>query len=326
MQDDEVIPKVKRITPQSKASSQDRLIRHYAKYSRKRLGLSKTRLAHFMKLTNNICKRDLFLVLRKIKFNESFDVLGAKFSMRASTAFYIFKRRIRQIAGRLAPLIDWHGDEMYVVNNPKEICCHVQSMVDHFVIDRKRKFLISCSPFGFINFLSCGFPVNMANRKIVKQSKFVRRLPKDVVVMGPEKYQFLAGMLRGESYFKLWVTFEQVLFVNMHRMKRLNKWAGQPMIIQVKNELRRFKILSDPHLDSKLLPIIDNVMVICAGLCNLRKNWRRFCKLPCDVDQECYQDRREEPAEVEEENGFDRNNNQTKGTRDKDLRSFFISF
>ncbi|KAJ8936147.1 hypothetical protein NQ314_012479 [Rhamnusium bicolor] len=129
---------------------------------------------------SNLKKRDIYLVLFKIKQNDSFAKIGDLFGISKGSSSRIFSQGVITMAEYMKKLIFWPLKSSIQRNLPipfRMLFSRVQSIVDCLEIEIQKptsalhqaltwsdykkcntvKYLISATPDGFINFISCGY-------------------------------------------------------------------------------------------------------------------------------------------------------------------------
>ncbi|KAB0800806.1 hypothetical protein PPYR_06545, partial [Photinus pyralis] len=165
-----------------------------------------------------ISKDNLMLTLMKIKLNDPFARLGDMFGMSLCNASKIFKKTLVQIEPHLKSLIFWPSSDKIKYYLPIPFRAHysnVQSIIDCLEIqiqkptepvkqaltwsDYKKcntlKYLISCTPDGFINFISKGYGGRISDSLLVEESGYFDVLPAGCSVMADRGFKDIAKQL-----------------------------------------------------------------------------------------------------------------------------------
>lgn len=163
-------------------------------------------------------RTDILLCLMKIKVNDSFMRLGDQFGISCSRASIIFKKNIPKIEFYLKTLVFWPKPEVIKMLLPIPFrirYSEVQSIIDCLEIEIQKptnslkqaltwseykkcntvKYLISCTPDGFINFVSTGYGGRTSDMTILEQCDFLKILPTNCHVMADRGFKHVDKML-----------------------------------------------------------------------------------------------------------------------------------
>ena len=235
---------------------------------------------------------DIKLTLMKIKLNDTFVRLGNQFGISSTKASNVFNKTILKIAPVLDKFIYFPGKETVIKAMPIQFRAnysHVRAIIDAFEIEIQKpsnscnqaltwseykkantlKYLVSCSPDGFINFISLGYGGRISDTHLYKISK----LEEKCTVMADRGFKHI----------------NTLLFVKQCRLVRPpSKAANQKLtkneskdtkrvaslrihIERVIVRLREYELLT-PHarLHHSIMPYIDAAVKISAALVNLQ--------------------------------------------------------
>ncbi|XP_017303977.1 uncharacterized protein LOC103520351 [Diaphorina citri] len=156
-------------------------------HSKRYLGLDRFNMFLIEKLMEitKFPKLDFFITLRKLKLHESIDILADTFGLSKSSISRIFSKVLPVLGKYLETLIYWPPREIIRTNLPlafRANFVYVQSIINCFEIEIEKpskpshqsqtfsaykncntvKYLISCTPDGFINFVSKGLYLYLA--------------------------------------------------------------------------------------------------------------------------------------------------------------------
>lgn len=166
--------------------------------------------------TANISERDIMIVLRKIKLNESFEILQDIFGLSFSRLSQIFNKCVTKIAREMEELIFWPESDLMKKFLPVAFLnkySNIQSVIDCFEIQIQKpsdpvlqsitysqykscntiKYLVSCTPCGMINFISKGFPGRASDQKIVNKSGYLDNINHGVGVLADRGFKNVAS-------------------------------------------------------------------------------------------------------------------------------------
>lgn len=163
---------------------------------------------------SGVSKRNLFLILRKIRHNESLRILGDAFGITRQQAGNIFRFDLEKVATCLQPFVYW-PEKSYIKRNLPLQFKHkykdVQVIIDAFEtailkpgkpLDQALswsqykhantvKYLIGCSPDGMIIFISKGFLGRISDKEIVRRSGFLNFVKQGTIVMADRGFKDL---------------------------------------------------------------------------------------------------------------------------------------
>ena len=238
----------------------------------------------------------VYLVLRKIRLNESFAVLGHEFGISKSVASRYFKRFLPFIADHFTELIDWPTDEaihramsigfrksfknVTGVGDCLEIS--IQKPIDAFEqaltwSDYKKgntlKYYVVISPNGLFMFCSACYGGRTTDEVVVSHCGFLDLLKKGMVIMLDRGFKKVYSMLLEKGC-------DIVRPPSVSEGKQLSKeqvLTGRKIAgvrIHVERAIRRireFKFLG-PHacIQHSLIKYADAAMSLVCGLINLQ--------------------------------------------------------
>ncbi|XP_055533399.1 uncharacterized protein LOC129723293 isoform X2 [Wyeomyia smithii] len=163
-----------------------------------------------------LSERDIMIVLRKIRMNESFDILSDVFGLSCSRISQIFNNSVPIIAAEMRELMFWPMSENIKKFLPVAFLqnySNVESIIDCFEIQVQKssypviqsvtyslykscntvKYLVSCTPCGLINFISKGFPGRASDQKIVNKSGYLNRIRPGMGVLADRGFKNVAS-------------------------------------------------------------------------------------------------------------------------------------
>lgn len=237
-----------------------------------------------------------YLVLRKIKLNESFGILGHEFGISRSYASRLFKANLNFISGHFKELVLWPKSETIKRNLPvsfRKNYRNVNSIIDCLETEIEKpsrprdqaltwsqykkcntlKYLIGITPDGLISFISAGYGGRATDEMVVSQSGYLEKLYPGMQIMADR------GFKKVEQY----VIAKKCSFVRPPSVKEGVKLTRQQVVESRKiaglrihvertiSRIREFKFCS-PHacIDNKMIKHCDDAMLIVCGLINLR--------------------------------------------------------
>lgn len=194
-------------------------------------------------------------------------------------------------------LIYWPSECSIKRNRPIQFrmsLSQVQSIIDCFEIEIQKptaalqqsltwseykkcntvKYLISCTPDGFINFVSSGYGGRVSDYALLEDCGYLNVVPENSVVMADRGFKQIETLLNKQrctlvrppsvgSNDKM--TKEDVLLTKRIASVRIH-------IERIIKRIRDFKLLS-PHATcpSEIVQKLDGVIVIACGIVNLQK-------------------------------------------------------
>ncbi|XP_059472670.1 uncharacterized protein LOC132195002 [Neocloeon triangulifer] len=236
----------------------------------------------------------VLLTIRKVKLNESFEILGLHFGISKSKANEIFKATLPTIADCLRETIGILKPQLLVRNLPIPFryeyskvthiidCFEIQTQIPSDACDRAItfssykacntiKYLISCTPDGYCNFVSAGYGGRRHDMAFIQQSGIL-----DHVIPG-------RTVLVDRGFKNVDTVFESK-GVRMEKPPSVRK--GIPMdedqgpgckkiaalrihIERLIGRVRNFKMVS-PHacIPSSMIQYLDDAVAVAVGLAN----------------------------------------------------------
>lgn len=242
-------------------------------------------LSYVVKLMNEksgVSIPKIFLVLRKIRHNESFQILGDLFGVSHQHAGKIFLTDVEKIATSLRPFIyssqqsnvtsSKHKDiilqcfEMFIAkpSNPLEEALSWSICKQKTTV----KYLIGCTLDGLIVFISEGFLGSISDIKIVRQSGFLDFIKKDT----HEHYSSGLENIKSEIFLK--ASPERNKADKTAEEVKVNKSivATRIPIIRAIKKIREFAFLepNNSMLNYKRSFLIEHSIVIASAICNMK--------------------------------------------------------
>ncbi|XP_046403526.1 uncharacterized protein LOC124169090 [Ischnura elegans] len=156
----------------------------------------------------------VFIILIKVRLNDSFGRIGSDFGVSKSQACRLFGKFVNVIAKQLKQLIVWPSSESIIKELPVAFQARyfkVESIIDCFEVEIEKagdsvhqaltwsdykkcntiKYLVSITPDGLINFISSGYGGRASDVEIVKKCNFLDKLRPGVCVMADRGFKHL---------------------------------------------------------------------------------------------------------------------------------------
>jgi hypothetical protein len=238
----------------------------------------------------------IYLVLRKLRLNESFQIIANEFGVTKSIASYLFRRFLPFISDHLKELVFWPSATSIRKCLPvafRKSYRKVQTVIDCFEIEMDKpsdpvtqaltwssyknantlKYFISITPNGLINFISTGYGGRITDELITSKWGNLNNLTQGMQAMADRGFKKIENLVlaKGAQLVRppsvktgVKSTKAQVLLGR--------KVAG--LRIHVERAIRRvreFKYLA-PHActDTHLIDTVDDAVNLVCGLVNLQ--------------------------------------------------------
>lgn len=245
---------------------------------------------------------DVMITLKKIRTNDQLSRLGIDFVKSTSYISKIFHKTVPILANLMQQLIIWPASwkiKRLVPNQFKAYYSNVQAIIDCFEIEIEKpssalnqaitwsdykkcntiKYLVSCTPNGLVNYVSCGFGGRATDVNIVQDSNFMDVLPCNSVIMADRGFKQVEQVLHTKNTKLLRPPSVSV------KQKPSKKEVQHGKIIsalrvhieRLIRRLREFSMLK-PHacISLKLAHLLDYVVIIACGLVNLQQRLVKY--------------------------------------------------
>lgn len=250
------------------------------------------RLAHYLNLKIIF----IYIVLVKIRLDLPYAIMSSFFGYSTSHIARLFNSTIRGVAKLMSGLVYWPSADIVRYNLPVAYRHHFKSVyciIDCLEIEIHKpsdaklqaaswseykkgntaKYLIACTPQGFINFVSVGYGGRITDAKILEKSGFLENLKPIMDVMADRGFKNLDAMFtsRGCKLVRPPSVYVAVK-PSKEEVKQTKRIASLRVIIEnVIGRVRHNKFL-DPHagIPIKNTDQIDFAIQIACGLINLQ--------------------------------------------------------
>lgn len=239
---------------------------------------------------------NILITLRKIRLNETFKVLGDHFDLSRQVVGKIFNTSVKLMAREMNHFISFSSSYGLLMNMPPAFRLrynNVRSIIDCFEVEIQKpkkatkqarswssykngntvKFLISIEPDGKINYVSLGFGGKTSDIRIIKKSKFLKKLKAGWAVMADRGFKGIEKELNNINCTLIRppsaVSDKQMTEKEVSETKKIAS-----LRIHVERTIRRvreFKILKQHSvIEHNLVNSVNDIVKIVCGLVNLQ--------------------------------------------------------
>ncbi|XP_071649786.1 uncharacterized protein [Temnothorax longispinosus] len=252
-------------------------------------------LLHLLSTKGNVSIQNIQLCLMKIRRQDTLERLAEQFCISPSNASIVFNKTVPILSHLLKTLIFFPNPDLVKKTLPipfRSSYNHVQSIVDALEIQIEKpsdpvnqaltwseykkcntiKYLISCGPDGFINFISTGYGGRISDVLLFEKCGILDQLPEKCAVMADRGFKNIKSLL-AEKHCELIKppsvssthkpTKSEVLETKRIASLRIH-------VERVIGRLREFDFLK-PHavINHSMLSYTDDIIVIASALINL---------------------------------------------------------
>ena len=235
---------------------------------------------------------ELILVLMKLRTGATNDLLSSIFGISAGTCSQVINTWIKFLAKELKPFVFWPECESITRMLPAELCTKYPSLrctldCTEIFIDRPRhleiqaltwsdykkhntaKYLVGIAPNGMISFLSQGWGGRTSDKHIVQNSGFLDLVDPNDVILADRGFTIESDLLMRFAKLEIPPPSSGVDQQTAQEVAKTKKIANARIHVErAIGRLKWFTILKNT-LPINLVPIIDDVVLVCAALCNL---------------------------------------------------------
>ncbi|KAJ8677150.1 hypothetical protein QAD02_012937 [Eretmocerus hayati] len=262
------------------------------------IGLDKENLyvLHLLHEDTSLSFRDIHLVLKKIRTNLPFNILGYYFSVSASQAARIFEKSVDKMAAFFKQLIIWLKEDDIRFNLPitfRYRYSNVQSIIDCFEIEIEKpsnalfqalswsdykkcnsvKYLISVTADGLITLISDGVAGRATDVSVVENCGYLDVLPGGCSVLADRGFKLLDLLLQKKKCKLIRPpSVQKETKISKKEVKLTKQIASIRIHVErAINRIRNYRIL-DIHarIDNHLIGHLDSMVNIVCGLVNLQ--------------------------------------------------------
>lgn len=239
----------------------------------------------------------VLIVLKKIRLNDVHFVLAADFGISVTYVSNIFNDTVPKMANILQNFIFWPNND--VVKRLLPITFryrygNVKSIIDCLEIEIEKpsdplkqsltwseykkcntiKYLVSCTPNGFINFISGGFGGRITDNNIITLSNYLQELPDNVTVMADRGFKQIDMLLLSKNCTLVRPpsvsTGEKSSRDGVKQAKRIA--ALRIHVERVIRRIREFHMLSmHSCINTNLIHLLNHIVIIACAIINFQE-------------------------------------------------------
>lgn len=244
--------------------------------------------------SKHLCPGDVFLlILMKVKLNLLNQDLAYRFQISDSAVSRIINGGLPEIAKALAFLVRWPEKEEILrtlpsVFKPTYSRCRVIIDCTEFFIERSRnltvraltwsnykhhntlKVLVGISPTGAVSFISKAFGGRVSDKVITQKSGFLDLLEANDQVLADRGFLIEEELASRGATIAMPSFTRGVKQLSMRNVEQSRRLARVRIHVErMMERLKNFKLLSN-IIPLSLVPHIDNIILICAAISNLK--------------------------------------------------------
>ena len=236
-------------------------------------------------------KEELTLVLLKLRTAITNEMLADLFDISNGGASQVINTWVKFLAFELKPLIFWPSKEAIRESLPKSLKHYpnLRCTIDcsEIFIDRPRnleiqaltwsdykkhntvKFLVGIAPNGMISFLSKAWGGRASDQYITRESGFLNLLEPTDLIMADRGFTIKEDLMVRGATLEIPPPSSGLEQMSKDKVNVTKKIANAR--IHVERAIGRMKVFSilKKTLPITLVPLIDDILVVCAGISNL---------------------------------------------------------
>lgn len=236
-------------------------------------------------------KEELILVLLKLRLAIKNAMLADLFSISISTTSQILNTWIKFLSKELKPLIFWPSKECVQQHLPASLknYSNLRCTIDcsEVFIYRPRdleiqaltwsdykkhntvKFLVGIAPNGMITFLSKAWGGRASDQLITRESGFLDLVEPNDLILADRGFTIKEDLMMRKATLEIPPPSSGVEQMTKEKVKLTKKIANARIHVErAIGRMKWFSILQNV-LPITLVPLIDDILVVCAALCNL---------------------------------------------------------
>lgn len=240
---------------------------------------------------------DILITLKKIRLNDAYTRLGNDFGISHTSVGKVFKKTVPRVANIFQNFVFLPNTNIIKKLLPISFryrYSKVVSIIDCFEVEIQKpsnpltqsltwseykkcntfKFLISCTPNGFINFVSGAYGGRISDKDIVKESGYVDHLPENVTIMADRGFKHITNILLEKNC----VLVRPPSVTEGQKLSKMeSKQAKQIAALRIHIEriirrVREYKMLHmHAVIHNSLEHLMNCIVIIACGLVNLQE-------------------------------------------------------
>jgi len=238
------------------------------------------------------CRDEFVLTLMKLRLGLNNEFLATIYGITAGTCSSIFQTWIHFLSRELKCLIFWPSKEQircYMPKSMKQKYPNLRCTIDcsETFIDRPRdlklqactwsdykqhntlKYLVAITPDGMLSFVSQAWGGRATDRHIVQNSGFLDLIEPYDLVLADRGFTIREDLLFRHATLEIPPPSAGLTQMSRQNVFKTKKIANARIHVErAINRIKWFKILNGT-LPLSLVPIFDDILCICACLCNL---------------------------------------------------------
>jgi hypothetical protein len=237
---------------------------------------------------------ELLMTLMKLRQGFVNEHIALLFGVSDTLVSQVFNTWVKFLSSELAPLIYWPPKEALRENFPKSLPKNYRNLrctIDctEILIERPRhlelqamtwsdykkhntvKYLVAIAPNGAISFLSKGWCGRASDRRVTNESGLMDLLEPQDLVLADRGFPIVEDMAKRSVTLEIPPPssgIEQQTREHVHKTSRVAN--ARIHVERSIGRLKEFSILSGT-LPISLVPLIDDIMVVCAAVSNLKE-------------------------------------------------------
>ena len=235
-------------------------------------------------------EEELVLVLLKVRLAVNNTMLSDLFSISLSTTSHIFNTWIKFLANELKPLIFWSSQESVRQHLPTSLKGYPNLMCtidcSEVYIGRPRsleiqsltwseykkhntiKFLVGVAPNGMISFLSKALGGRASDQLITRMSGFLDLIEPTDLMLADMSFTIKRDLMLRRATLEIPPPSSGIEQMSKEKVKRTKIANARIHVERAIGRMKWFSILPNV-LPITLVPVIDDILIVCAALCNL---------------------------------------------------------
>ncbi|XP_062568373.1 uncharacterized protein LOC134230560 [Saccostrea cucullata] len=237
---------------------------------------------------------ELVLTLMKLRLDINFEFLADLFGVSQGTCSKIFNTWIKFLSKELRPLIFWPDKEIVrkllppsLIKQYAKLRCTIDCT--EVFIEKPRhlelqaltwsdykqhntvKVLIGIAPNGAISFLSKCYGGRMSDRQIVRESSFLDLIDPGDIILADRGFPIREELLLRYANLVIPPPGSGIQQMTRENVEKTKSIANVRIHVErAINRIKWFAILKNT-LPITLVPLVDDIVSVCASLCNLLK-------------------------------------------------------